>query len=170
MLIRPGTQEDIESIMNLIRSCVIHMESKNIYQWDKIYPDKDTIIKDIEKQELHILEESGRIYAFFVINEFQSPEYSNINWTFSGKVLVLHRLCVDPLMQGKGLAKKLMLFAHEFAQKHGYKTIRLDAFTKNPSAVALYTRLGYSKVGTVVFRKGPFFCFEIQLKKDNKLD
>src|SRR6185312_2823724 len=151
MVIRQGTQEDVDSIMNLIRSCIVHMESSNIFQWDEIYPDKDTIIKDIKKQELYVLEELGSICAFIVLNEFQSPEYNSINWKFSGKVLVVHRLSVDPLMQGKGLAKKLMLFAHEFARKHGYESIRLDAFTKNPSAVALYTTLGYSKVGTVVF-------------------
>jgi len=163
MPIRTGSPEDIDSIMNLIRLCIIHMESKNIHQWDEIYPDKKTITKDIEKHELYVLEEDGNLCAFIVLNEFQSPEYKEINWEFPGKTLVVHRLSVNPSVQGKGFAKKLMQFAYEFAKKQGYESIRLDAFIKNPAAIALYTTLGYKKAGIVVFRKGPFFCFEMRI-------
>ena len=58
-----------------------------------------------------------------------------------------------------------MDFAEEDAATKGYHTIRLDAFTQNPAAVALYERCGYRNAGTVRFRKGIFFCYEKKLNR-----
>jgi ribosomal protein S18 acetylase RimI-like enzyme len=149
--------------MDLIRSCVRHMESQGIHQWDEIYPDEATFAGDIERHELFLLEQEGRIRGIMTLNEFQEPAYQGVTWQFSGKALVVHRLAIDPSAQGKGLAGKLMQFAYEVAGKLRYATIRLDAFASNPRAVALYERLGYRRAGTVMFRKGLFYCFEIQV-------
>lgn len=46
-----------------------------------------------------------------------------------------------------------MDFAERFADENGYEAIRLDAFTGNPGAVALYERRGYRKAGVVRFRR-----------------
>jgi RimJ/RimL family protein N-acetyltransferase len=54
-----------------------------------------------------------------------------------------------------------MRFTHEFACKRGYNTIRLDAFSGNPAVVALFERLGYRRAGSVHFRKGEFYCYEL---------
>jgi RimJ/RimL family protein N-acetyltransferase len=58
-----------------------------------------------------------------------------------------------------------MKFAESVAEKEGFDTIRLDAFSENPGAVALYERLGYRRAGTVNFRKGAFFCLEKQVTR-----
>jgi putative acetyltransferase len=103
------------------------------------------------------------------INEKFPEEYNAVDWKITGgKNLALHRLCVKPGMQGKGFAKKLVIFAENFASMNHYKSIRLDAFSKNPAALKLYESMGYNKAGSCNFRKGLFFCFEkemIQLRK-----
>jgi RimJ/RimL family protein N-acetyltransferase len=53
-----------------------------------------------------------------------------------------------------------MDFAERHAADGGYDAIRLDVFTLNPVATALYERRGYRRAGTVRFRKGEFFCYE----------
>jgi ribosomal protein S18 acetylase RimI-like enzyme len=53
-----------------------------------------------------------------------------------------------------------MSFAEETAVTRGYDCIRLDAFTRNPAALALYESRGYRRAGTVHFRKGAFYCYE----------
>ncbi len=163
MNIRHAEPQDIPEIMDLIRSCVRHMESQGIHQWDEIYPDKATVESDVERHELYLLEHKNHIRGIVTLNGFQEPAYREVSWQFSGKALVVHRLTIDPSFQGNGLAGELMRFAHEWAGKQQYATIRLDAFANNPRAIALYERLGYQKAGTVHFRKGPFFCYEIRV-------
>lgn len=153
--------QDLNAIMNLIRSCTSHMEAQKIHQWDEIYPDECTIKNDVDKQHLYLLEEDGKACGIIVLNEVQEPEYKNVKWKFLGKTLVVHRLAIEPSNQQKGLARMLMQFAHKVAIEQHYETIRLDAFIHNPAAVGLYEKLGYRKAGAVTFRKGDFFCFEI---------
>jgi ribosomal protein S18 acetylase RimI-like enzyme len=137
------------------------MEAQEIHQWDEIYPDEGTIKNDIDKQQIYLLEEAGQACGIIALNEVQEPEYKNVNWKFPGKALVVHRLAIEPSCQRKGYAKMLMQFAHKLAKEEHYENIRLDAFIHNPAAVALYEELGYRMAGTVTFRKGDFFCFEI---------
>lgn len=163
MSIRPAEPQDLPNVMALIRSSIRRMLSEGIDQWDDIYPDQVTCAGDIERHELFLLEHDSRICGFITLNEFQEPAYLEVPWLYSGKTLVVHRLAVDPVCQGQGLAGELMLFAREYARRYQYATIRLDAFAGNPQAVALYERLGYRRAGSVLFRKGKFWCFEIQV-------
>jgi ribosomal protein S18 acetylase RimI-like enzyme len=55
-----------------------------------------------------------------------------------------------------------MDFAERFARDRGFPCIRLDAYTGNPAALALYRRRGYHCAGQVFFprRDLPFDCYE----------
>jgi ribosomal protein S18 acetylase RimI-like enzyme len=161
MKIRNAHTQDLNEIMKLISSCVLNMEAQGIHQWDEIYPDEKTIRNDIEKQQLYLLEDEGRVCGVIVLNGFQEPQYKSIDWKFQGKTLVVHRLAIEPARQRKGYATMLMRFAHKLAKERHYENIRLDAFTHNPATVGLYEKLGYRMAGRVTFRKGDFFCFEI---------
>ncbi|MNN72431.1 putative acetyltransferase [compost metagenome] len=63
----------------------------------------------------------------------------------------MHRLAVHPEVQGKGIARKLIAFAEEYARQSGYSSIRLDTYSKNTRALALYPSLGYERRGEVFF-------------------
>jgi len=103
----------------------------------------------------------SELYGIITLNNLQSPEYSTIGWEYEDKnPLVIHRMCVAPDRQGKGIAKIFMVFAEDFALKNHHKSIRLDAFVNNPIATNIYRKLGYLERGTVRFRKGDFYCFE----------
>ena len=163
MKIRNAETKDLGKIMSLISSCIEDMEGRGIHQWDEIYPDEKTIINDMEKKQLYLLEEGNQICGIIALNEFQEPQYKTVDWKFSGKSLVVHRLAIEPAYQRSGCAKMLMDFAYKFAIEEDYENIRLDAFIKNPAAVGLYEKLGYRNAGTVTFRKGDFFCYEIDV-------
>ena len=162
--IRTATMQDLDAIMGVVSSATRHMDSQGIHQWDDIYPDRGALQADIEKRHLHVMDIGGQIVGTISLNDVQSPEYSDVNWEFSGKALVVHRLSIAPSHQRQGLATRLMEFTEQEAEKQGYNTIRFDAFTENPGATALYEHLGYRKAGTVRFRKGLFYCFEKRAK------
>ena len=153
--------KDTDEILNLIRSSSIKMYQEGIDQWDEIYPNKEIILNDIKNKELYVYKENAIILGIIVLNTFQDEEYKEIDWKYKDKTpLVIHRLCIHPNSQGKGLAKKLLSFAENYAINNNYQTIRLDCFTKNKTATNLYIKNGYIIRGKVNFRKGQFYCLE----------
>jgi ribosomal protein S18 acetylase RimI-like enzyme len=96
------------------------------------------------------------------LDEKQEAAYRQVKWHGAEPVLVVHRLCIAPDQQRKGIAGMFMDFAEDFALQNGYAGIRLDAYSGNPAAVRLYESRGYQKVGQVNFprRDLPFYCYE----------
>ena len=167
--IRLARIEDSDSIYSLVQEATRHMDNQGIPQWDDIYPSKAILNADIENQQMHVIEVEGRVAGLIVINEVQSPEYASIAWKHSGRALVVHRLTIHPDYQRHKLASYLMDFAEEMAATKSYDCIRLDAFTRNPAAFALYENRGYRRAGMVRFRKGEFFCYEKKINAETAI-
>jgi ribosomal protein S18 acetylase RimI-like enzyme len=160
MTIRLARMEDLEVLHGIVQDAVRRLVEQSIPQWDEIYPDRATILGDIERKECSVIERDGRAAGIIVVNEEQPPEYGGISWAYAGRALVVHRLTIAPAHQGFGLATHLMDLAEEIATARRYDCLRLDAFTRNPVAIALYEKRGYKRAGTVRFRKGDFHCYE----------
>lgn len=160
-MIRQGKSDDIKSIMHIIKNAIVDMEYKDIHQWDHVYPTEEIFLDDIKNKTLYVYEKEGIIQGIIVLNEHQEKEYEDLKWIYeTGDNLVIHRLCIDPKYQGTGIAQNLMAFSLDYAKKNNYKSIRLDAFGKNERACSFYKKLGYIEIGTVIYRKGIFYCFE----------
>lgn len=164
MKIRTAHSGELEVLHGIVKAATCHMDEQGIPQWDEIYPNREVLSKDVERQELHVIEVEGRVAGLVVINDDQSPEYAAIPWMHPGHALVVHRLTIHPKYQRKGLATRLMDFTEETAVIKCYDCIRLDAFTLNPAAFTLYESRGYRRAGTVHFRKGEFYCYEKAVK------
>jgi len=164
MEIGPAGVDDLEAVTALVAAAIRGMESKGIFQWDGIYPDRARFLADIAEGALFVCRDGDETIGVAALNEYQDPEYVQVPWRYRGEpIAVVHRLCVDPRRQGQGVATALMDFVERRARHDGYAAIRLDAFTHNPAAVMLYERRGYRRAGTVLFRMGPFHCFEKRL-------
>jgi ribosomal protein S18 acetylase RimI-like enzyme len=160
LAVRQAQLEDLARVDAIVRAAARHLAGSGIDQWDDLYPSEALLREDIERRELWVVEHHTALAGLVTLNEFQSPEYAEVAWRHAGRVLVVHRLTVDPAHQGRGLAAALMAFAEQRAVDGGFDAIRLDVFTRNPAATALYEGRGYRRAGTVRFRKGEFLCFE----------
>jgi ribosomal protein S18 acetylase RimI-like enzyme len=161
MQINKGVPGEIDSIMSLIKDAIQKMEKEGIHQWDEIYPSKEIFSDDIASGSLFAARMDNSIAGVIVLNDEQSREYSSLAWSDDqGKPLIMHRLCINPVFQGHGIAKKLVRFAENYGRKNNYSSIRLDAFINNKIAVGLYDSLDYQRRGIVQFRKGDFYCYE----------
>jgi ribosomal protein S18 acetylase RimI-like enzyme len=168
MQIRLASLKDIENVMELIKNCIKDMESRGIYQWNEYYPTSEIFHEDIKISSLYILEDKNTCLGIISINDDQSPEYKELVWTNEdGKILVIHRLAVNPEYQKQGIGRQLMDFAENYASERGYTSIRLDAYSGNPRALNLYEYRGFKKVGQIFFprRKLPFYCYEKLIEK-----
>lgn len=158
--IRTATPKDLGRVCEIVSAATARMNAEGIHQWDEVYPNRADFQADIAEGQLFVIECDGIVAGLITLNEIQPGKYRDVTWFYLGRVLVAHRLAIDPSYQGRGLSSQLMAFAEEQAAAGGYVAIRLDAFTENPAAVALYEKCGYRKVGIVHFRKGPFYCYE----------
>jgi ribosomal protein S18 acetylase RimI-like enzyme len=162
MKIIEARQEHIPAVTGLLSACTRTMRNNGINQWDDIYPNEEVVMKDVHDLSLYVLEENDLCIGAVSLNQEQDAAYQQVNWLGGEPVLVVHRLCIDPKYQGGGLGSRLMDFAEEHAKRNAYASIRLDAYTGNPTAFRMYERRGYRKAGQVYFPRRilPFFCFE----------
>lgn len=161
MQYRLGRKEDLDEIVCLVRKAIQHMESQGIHQWDELYPTREDFLHDIEKNTLYVVLENDRIIAVYVINQECDEEYHQCRWDNpDDSAIIIHRLCVSPDYQNKGIGSRILLHIEEQARSMGYLSVRLDVFSENPYAQRLYEKNGYEKRGIADWRKGRFFLLE----------
>ena len=160
--IQRATPADAEGIVQLLAACREDMLSRGIRQWVEQYPDVGAVASTVA--DTFLVRLGREIAATIALNEQPEREYDRVRWLtpLHQAALIVHRLAVHPRYQRRGLAKRLMRFAEELASQRRLGSIRLDAFSGNPAALALYEGLGYTRVGQVFFphRDLPFVCFE----------
>jgi ribosomal protein S18 acetylase RimI-like enzyme len=160
--------ENLPEVVALVRAAVRRMQEGGLDQWDEHYPDCEDLRTDIERRELFIYREEGQILASMVLNDRMADVYARDGrWRYAeGQVATLHRLCVHPEAQGRGVAKGLLRWMEERYLAQGIKAVRLDTYLANAPAMRLYEGAGYERAGWTWFRgKGPFCLFEKLLRR-----
>lgn len=158
---RKATFDDLEEIWNIVGNSIDVMEENNIFQWDDLYPLKEDFQKDIVKNQLYLGLANDQIAVLYVLNQECDKEYENGDWKFKEEEFyIVHRLCVNPDFQNRGIARHTLLHIEKQLKSKGIYVIRLDVFQNNPYAIRLYDSLGYSKAGYADWRKGRFYLME----------
>jgi ribosomal protein S18 acetylase RimI-like enzyme len=163
MDISKAVPDDLDAIIRIVTDCVSDMERHGIFQWSQNYPNRAVIQADIDNGTGFIYRTGEKAAAYFAVDCNQPPQYGQINWSTDGsKVMVVHRLCVLPQLQGRGIACRIMAFVDELAAQNGCTSIRLDAYSENPAALRLYDGRGFKRAGQVYFptAQAPFWCYE----------
>ena len=161
MVYRLAEESDIDVICKLIKDAICSMEERGIFQWDDIYPAKEDFLSDIQKQQLYVGVLDDGIVVVYTVNEECEKEYQNGRWKYPDcKYRIIHRLCVDPAYQNRGIAKGTLSHIENELHKQNVRAIRLDVFSENPFALSLYRNAGYEKVGHADWRKGRFYLME----------
>ncbi|MFT0714100.1 GNAT family N-acetyltransferase [Flagellimonas lutimaris] len=166
-MIRRAKISEIPDILTITRACAKKMEENGIFQWNEHYPSKEAFIKDIEREELFVIEENSTVQGTIVISTLMDDEYKPITWlTQNGNSTYIHRLSVHPNVQGKGFAQQMMDFAEAYSRENGFVSVRLDTFSQNKRNQRFYEQRGYQKLGDIFFPKQsdhPFHCYELVL-------
>lgn len=165
MVYRLAKKSDIDDVVKLVKAAIVQMEADGIYQWDDIYPAKEDFINDIEKKSLYLAIDSKKLAAIYVISAESDEAYKNAAWENNDEsAYILHRFCVSPNYQNKGIGKEALAHIETQIYEMGYKSIRLDVFTENPYAQKLYRKSGYIVRGYADWRKGRFELMEKKIE------
>lgn len=166
MRIRLATREDVVALMALVRRVVPLMRAARNLQWDETYPNAGVFERDIELGQLWVAEIDGDIAGVAAVTTDQEPEYAQVGWDLEESAVVVHRLAVDPVFRGVGVAGALMRKAEEVAVERGIGVLRVDTNTQNEATQRLFPKLGYVLAGEIGlgFRPGlRFLCYEKRL-------
>lgn len=166
MTIRIANKKDIKYLTEIYNKCKVDLCKQEVFQWTDNYPNSEIITSDINKSHLYLMENESEIIGAINISEEQENEYKKIEWKFNdNKILVIHRLVIDPKHQGNGFARKLMDFAESYAKKNDYSSIRLDAYSQNKRVIKFYEKRNYFLRGEVNFpeRNYSFYCMEKEI-------
>lgn len=90
-----------------------------------------------------ILADNGiSIFAVSTYNTEYDSEYLNAKWTYNGEMAcIIHRLCVSPEVQNRGIGKIVLNHIENQLQNIGVESVRLDVFSENPHAIRLYEKV-----------------------------
>lgn len=164
MKYRLGIIDDIDNISILISDAIKEMESKGIHQWDEKYPTAEDFRDDISKGYLYVVMEKEKLAAIYVISGESDDAYKTVDWYYPNETAyILHRFCVSPDFQNRGLGKQILMHIEAQIKEMGYQSVRLDVFTENPYAQKLYRHNGYEVRGYADWRKGRFELMEKHL-------
>ena len=151
----------MEAIERLVHLAIATMEQHSIFQWDDLYPTKEDFQEDMDNGHLYVGLANGDIAVVYALNQSCDPEYENGDWQFEKEPFyVIHRLCVNPAFQNKGIAKATLRHIERQVAEMGVHVIRLDVFSQNPFAIRLYQSSGYAETGYADWRKGRFIFME----------
>ena len=153
-MIRKATARDIAAVAAIYDAILTKEEQGPVtVGWLRgVYPTEQTARESLDRGELYVMEENGRIVAAAKINQEQVPEYAHCPWRYEAppeQVLVIHTLVVDPALQGKGYATAFVAYYEEMARAMNCPYLRMDTNSHNAPARALYKRLGYEEPGIV---------------------
>jgi len=153
-MIRKATAADIDQI-SAIYERIHEREQSGLCQigWlPGVYPVRDTALAALERDDLFVCEEQGKILASAVINRVQVDVYADGNWLYlaeDDEVLVLHTLTVDPEAEHGGIGRGFVAFYEQMASEMGCRVLRMDTNAKNARARTFYERLGYREADMV---------------------
>ena len=146
---RPSDITDIVLVMEAAKK--IMRQSGNMYQWGDGYPSEAVIISDMEKHGGFVIEDAGRIVAYFAFLSSPEPTYSKI---YDGKWLddvqsyhVVHRIASFPDVHGIFSSIMDFCFLHD-------SNIRIDTHKDNRIMQHNIVKHGFTYCGIIYLANG----------------
>lgn len=148
MLFRKAIENDLDAIAKIYSDIHTAQENGSVcVGWIRdVYPTRTTASLSLQRGDMFVAEDEGRIVGAAIINQQQVDVYQYANWRDKApeeEVMVLHTLVIAPTEARKGYGKRFVDFYETYALAHNCHYLRMDTNEKNKQARAMYQRLGY---------------------------
>ena len=153
MYLRKSNEKDLREIMKIISQAKAYFKENEINQWQNNYPNIETIISDINKNESYVLVEQEDIIATSVISFNGEKNYENIyngQWLTNEKFAVIHRIAVSNNHKGKGIAAQILKYVESMCREKGINSIKIDTHEDNISMQKLLKKSGFKYCGIIL--------------------
>lgn len=152
MTIRRAEKKDIDRIMQIIADARESIGRLGIDQWQYGYPTRDIVKEDIALDRSFVVSDGEETVATFALILHGEPTYKKIfcgSWIGDGEYLALHRIAIDSVHRGKGIAEQIVAFLSSYAHENGYTSIRVDTHTGNAPMRKMLEKNGFEYCGTI---------------------
>lgn len=163
MVFRQAKHNEIDACYALVDAARRKMLGLGRKQWTEDYPSRAIIAHDVDECVAFILEEDGRMLAYgaLVINGEPAYEQLQGRWVSEGLYIAVHRLAVDPVLQGKGIGREFLKQVERYSAQMEIPSIKIDTNMDNREMIGLLSVLGYVVCGTVDYgARGKRMAFE----------
>ncbi len=138
-MIRQAQLNDLDVIDQLAVQTITHMHEHGRTQWSLDYPRKAHFKQDIDLGQLYVYVNDETIAAVYALTNDDEPSYEAVTWSVN-KALVMHRIMVDPKLQGERLGDALFHHAYQQAITRGCDGIKIDTHENNQPMLNLLKR------------------------------
>lgn len=151
--IRKATLNDIPKIIPMIKSAKQYLRQQNVDQWQKGYPNKNTIENDIYANDNYVLICNGQVAGSASLISGLEPDYLNIdgqwiNGTYN-RYVTIHRFAISNQFRGQHLARFLMSNLLSTANLLNFKDIRIDTHPQNKIMQHIIRSNGFKFCGII---------------------
>jgi GNAT superfamily N-acetyltransferase len=150
---RLATVEDLDTIEHIIHGAIERLAHAGIDQWQRGYPNGDSIARDVALGYGRVVEQGGEIVAYGALVYDGEAAYDALvggSWLTEGRYATIHRLCTSQRATGRGYGRAFMTLAEEEARLR-VGSIRVDTHPHNQIMQGLICSLGYTYCGTVTY-------------------
>ena len=152
MTIRTATEADLPAIMKVLEAGrSIMLASGNLHQWPEGYPTREMVLGDIGPGYGKVMEEDGRIVAYFACIPSPDPTYAVIEggqWLDDEKTYyVIHRIASYPEVHG--VFQTLMDYLEGITDN-----VRIDTHKDNKIMQGLLAKYGFTYCGIIYIASG----------------
>ena len=132
--------------------------------WNEYYPTAEDVSHDVAAGALYIASDGdGRIIAAVAAGEHDETDGLGCWSRDMIRPLGISRLGVSADHQGRGIARRLMLFLEDTARSLGFDGAHFLVSPKNLRALRLYGSLGYVNAGSARMFEQDWYCYEKKL-------
>jgi len=151
---------DADEIFALYRSLIDMPYST----WSEDYPTREIVDEDIRDHEMIVMRnEQNQIVA--AISLWQAFEFGDAAFWYPDvtRWAMLSRLGVAKAWQGRGIAKRMLAAAMDFARQDGCEAVQFLVAKSNPIAQRAYAPLGFDICGEAEMWGEQWLCYQKRL-------
>lgn len=162
MEFRQASNSELDKSWEIIREARQFLKDQGIDQWQKEYPNRDTIAEDVEKGSGYVLTEHDLILGYVCISFEWETAYETLRgaWKSTWPCAVVHRLAIAGGHKGKGLASLMFHHTEELCKARGIHSIKIDTDMENGIMKHLLEKNGYSYCGVITFDNSDKIAYE----------
>lgn len=153
-----ATVKDLPEILNIYEYARNFMaETGNPAQWANGYPQKELLLRDMERKQLYLCRDAGSVYGVFAFVIGDDPTYARIEngaWLSDAPYGTIHRIA------GNGTKKGVLTEALSYCENKIFH-LRIDTHHDNHIMQHLVEKHGFHKCGTIYVADGsPRIAYE----------
>lgn len=153
MIIRKTTLADVGAAEKIYKDARVFMRAAgNPTQWASVYPNRESVLADIENGVGYVCEDEGEILAVFMFKIGQDKTYDVIydgEWLNDEPYAVIHRIAVAENAHGRGVAS--FCFSECFRK---LPNLKIDTHRDNIPMQRALVKAGFERCGIIHLENG----------------